>query len=156
MGETVWDGENPTLFETPNLSKYQPWHNVVRGKRTCTANLCIAQDVQQEHHLESLDRKNIAEALHKRNMLRVAESIQISPNTRFCSIKFTTKELMQTFCTEGVVISGNITVYFKPDYKLPPPTQNYTFVSFLNVPLETEKKDMKNFVRQHVELCGVH
>ena len=68
MGETVWNGKNPTLFETPNLSKYQPWHNVVRGKRTCTAKLCIAQDVQQEQHLEPLDRKNIAEALHKRNV----------------------------------------------------------------------------------------
>ena len=61
---------------------------------------------------------------------------------------------MQTFCTEGLVISDNITVYFKPDYKLPPPTRNYTFVSFLNVPLETEEKDMNDFVRQHAEFLG--
>ena len=63
---------------------------------------------------------------------------------------------MQTFCTEGLVISDNITVYFKPVYKLPPPTRNYTFVSFLNVPLETEEKDMNDFVRQYAEFRGVH
>ena len=156
MGDTVWDGENRTLFESPDLSKYQPWRNFVRGKRTCTADWCITQDVQQEQHSEPLNRKNIAEALHKRNMLRVAESIQISPNGRFCSVKFITKELMQSFCTEGLVISDNITVYFKPDYKLPPPTRNYTFVSFQNVPLEREEKDMNDFVRQYAEFRRVH
>ena len=45
-GHTVWDGENRILLETPNLSKYQPWRNVVKGKRTCATDLCIAQDVQ--------------------------------------------------------------------------------------------------------------
>ena len=74
MGETVWDGANRTLFETPDLTNYQPWHNVVRGERTCRADLCIAQDLQKEEKSAPLDRKDIAQVLHKRNLVRVAES----------------------------------------------------------------------------------
>ena len=108
--------------------------------------MCIAQDVQQEQQLERLDRKDIAQALHKINLLHVAESIQISPNGRFCSIKFNTKEIMQNFRIEGLVISKNITIYYKP----------YTFVSFLNVSLKTEEKDINDFVKQHAEFRGFH
>ena len=80
MGDTVWDGANRTLVKTPDLKNYQPWRNVVRGKRTCTADICVALDVQEENHSGPIDRKLIAQVLQKRNLLRVAESIQISPN----------------------------------------------------------------------------
>ena len=104
-GITVWDGANKILFKISNLSNYQPWRNIVRGKRTCTFDMCVAQDVQQQSNSAPIDRKDIAQALHSRNFLRSAESIQISPNERFCSIKFTTTHIMQTFCTEGLTIS---------------------------------------------------
>ena len=71
MGDSVWDGPNRTLFKTPDLKNYQPWRNVVRGKRTCTADMCVALDVQEENHSGPIDRKLIAQALQKRNLLRV-------------------------------------------------------------------------------------
>ena len=67
----MWDGANRTLFKTPDLKNYQPWCNVVRGKRTCTADMCVALDVQEENHSGPIDRKLIAQALQKRNLLRV-------------------------------------------------------------------------------------
>ena len=116
MGDTVWDGANRTPFETPDLTNHQPWRYVARGKRTCTVDLCMDdQDVQQEQKSELLDQKDIALALHKENLLRVAEWIQISPNGRFWSIKFNTKEITLTFFTESLVVSENITIYFKLD-----------------------------------------
>lgn len=140
MGDTVLDGANKGLFESPNISNYQPWRQVVRGKKTCTADMCITQDVQKENHAAPIDLKDIAEALHKRGLLRSTDSIQISLNGRFCSIKFKTVQLMQTFCTEGLTISENNTIYFKPDYRSRL-TLTYTFISFLNVLLETEEKE---------------
>ena len=94
------DGANRTLFKRPDLKNYEPWRNVVRGKRTCTADICVALDVEEENHSDPIDRKIIAQALQKRNLLRVAESIQISLNERFCFIKYTTAQIMSTFCTE--------------------------------------------------------
>ena len=94
MGDPVWDGDNKTLFKTPDLSNYQPRINLLRGKRTCIADICVAQDVQQENKSAPIDRKDIAQALHSRNPLRSAESIQISTNGRFCSIKLTTTQIM--------------------------------------------------------------
>ena len=82
MGDTVWDGANRTLFKfkIPSLKNYQPWRNMASGKRTRTANMCVAPDVQEENHSGLIDRKLIAQALQIRNLFRVAESIQISPN----------------------------------------------------------------------------
>ena len=34
MGDTAWDGQNHTLLDTPELSNYQTWQTVVRGKGT--------------------------------------------------------------------------------------------------------------------------
>ena len=110
-----WDGVSKTLFKTPDLSNYQPWRNVARGKRTCTADMCVAQDVQQENQSAAIDKKDIKQVLHSRNLLRLAEKIQISPNRRYCSVKFNTAQTMQTFCTEGLTISENSNIFFKPD-----------------------------------------
>ena len=54
---------------------------------------------------------------------------------------------MQTLWREGLVISENITIYFKLNYKLTRPSPTYTFVSFLDVPIDTEEKDMNDFIR---------
>ena len=140
MEDTVWDGASRTTFKTPDLKNYKPWRNVARCKRTRTADMCVALDVQEENHSGPIDRKLIAQALQKRNLLR-AESIQISPNGRFCSIKFTTTQIMSIFCTEPLTISENNYIVFKPDYK-PPQTRAFIFISFLNVPLEAEETEM--------------
>ena len=65
--------------------------------------MCIAQDLLLEEKLAPIDRKDIAQALHQRNFdeLRLTESIQISPNGRFCFIKFSTRQVMET-CTEDL------------------------------------------------------
>ena len=73
-----------------------------------------------------IDRKLIAQELQKRNLLRVAESIQISPNGQFCLIKFTATQIMSTFCTEPLMISENNNIVFIPDYK---PTQTRALFS---------------------------
>ena len=154
MGDAVWDGANRTLFKTPDLKNYQPWRSVVRGKRTCTADMCVALDVQEENHSGPIDRKHIEQALQKWNLLRVAESIQMSPNGRFCSIKFTTTQIVSTFCTELLAISENNNIFFKPDCK-PPQTRAFTFISFLNVPLETEENEMTRYVKEYCDIHGV-
>ena len=151
----MWDGVNRTLFKTPELKNYQPRRNVVREKWTCTADMCVALDVQEENHSAPIDRKLIAQALQKGKLLRVTESIQISSNGRFCSIKFTTTQIMSTFCTEPLTISENINIVFKPDYK-PPKTRAFIFISFSNVSLETEENEMTRYVKEYCVVHGVH
>lgn len=152
MGDTVWDGQNHTLLDTPELSNYQTWQTVVRGKGTWTANMCIAQDVELEEKSVPSDKEDIAQTLHERNLLRLTDFIQISSKGRFYSIKFSTKQVMEIFCTEGLILSEDIKIYFKPDFT-PIPKRTITFISFLNVPLETEEKYMTEFVKQY---CHVH
>ena len=83
MGDTVWHEQNYTLFKTPNICNYQPWRTVVSGNRTCTVDMCTAQEVQQKEKSAPVDGKDIAQVLHLRNLLRLTESIQISPNDMF-------------------------------------------------------------------------
>ena len=97
--------------------------NVVRGKRTCTADMCVVLDVQKENDSGLIDRKLIPYVLQKRNLLGVAESIEISTNGRFCSLKCTATQIMSTFCTEPLTLSENNDIVFKPDYKPPHPTK---------------------------------
>ena len=112
---------------------------VVNRKRTCTADMCIAQNVKLEEKSAPIDRKDIVQALHRRNLLRLTESIQISPNGRFCFIKFSTKQVMETFCTEDLTQSENIEIYFKPDFKSIP-KRTFTFILFVNVSQSTGKR----------------
>ena len=109
--------------------------NVVRGKRTCTADMCVVLDVQKENDSGLIDRKLIPYVLQKRYLLGVAESIEISPNGRFCSLRCTTTQIMSTFCTEPLTLSENNNIVFKPDYK--PPQTN-------PVPRAILKKKLKN------------
>ena len=136
MVDTVLDGQNHTLFDTPELSNYQSWQTVVRGKRTCTAGKFIAQDVQLEEESAPIVREDIVQVLHEIYLLRLTDFIQILPNGRFYSIKFLTKQVMEIFCTEGLILSKNIKICFKPYFK-PIPKRTITFISFLNVLLKT-------------------
>ena len=159
MGETVLDGQNRAIFHTqdltPDLTNYQPWRNVARGKHTCIGDMCVPHDRHLEENSAPINRKDIASALHKRNLLRLTESIQISQNGRFFSIRFTMKSVMETFCTESLVLSDIVKIYFKPDYK-PMPKKKLTFISFINVPLETEERHMTEYVNQNCHVHGFH
>ena len=119
---------------------------------TCTTDMCVRLDVQEENHSGPVDRKLTAQVLQKRNFLRMAEPIQISPNGRFRSIKFNSTQIMSTFYTEPSMISENNTIVFKSDYK-PLQARAFIFISFLNVPLETEENKMTRYVQEY---CGVH
>ena len=63
---------------------------------------------------------------------------------------------MQTFCTEGLTVPENISVFFKPDYKPTLKQRTYTFESFLTVLLEMEEQDTDQFVKQYLQFTGVH
>ena len=154
MVDTVLDGQNHTLFDTPELSNYQSWQTVVRGKRTCTAGKFIAQDVQLEEESAPIVREDIVQVLHEIYLLRLTDFIQILSNGRFYSIKFSTKQVMEIFCTEGLILSKNIKICFKPYFK-PIPKRTITFISFLNVLLKTEENDMTEFIKQYCHVHGV-
>ena len=78
--------------------------------------------------------------------------MQISQNGRFCSIKFKKlsarkdspyPKITQSFLNQTINLIRN-------------KEKTYTFVSFLNAPVETEEKDMDEFVRQHFDFTKVH
>ena len=75
--------------------------------------MCLALNVQEENHSDLIDRKLIKQALQK-EIFHVARIDSGSTNGRFCSIKFTTTQIMSTFCTEPLEISEN-NIVFKPD-----------------------------------------
>ena len=61
---------------------------------------------------------------------------------------------METFCTEGLTLSENIKILFKPDFK-PIPKRTFTFISFLNVPLQgingkTQKRRRRNTIHTNI------
>ena len=86
----------------------------------------------------------------------MAEPIQISPNGRFRSIKFNSTQIMSTFYTEPSMISEINTIVFKSNYK-PPQARAFIFISFLNVPLETEENKMTRYVpKQHIRDITYH
>ena len=109
--------------------------------------MCVALDVQEDTHSGPIDRKLIARALQKRNLLHVVESIQISPNGRYYSIKFTTSQILSTFCTEPLTVSENDNIVFKSE---PPQTRAFTYISLLNVPLEIEQNETARYVKNIV------
>ena len=109
--------------------------------------MCVALDVQEDTHSDPIDRKLIARALQKRNLFHVAESIQISPNGRYYSIKFTTSQILSTFCTEPLTVSENDNIVFKSE---PPQTRAFTYISLLNVPLEIEQNETARYVKNIV------
>ena len=112
MDETVWDGQNRAIFDTqdvtPDLNNYQSWQNFVRGKHNCTGDMCVVQDRNLKEKSQSINRKDIATTLRKRNLLRLTDSIQISLNGTFCSSRFTMRSVMETFCTKGLIQTTNL------------------------------------------------
>ena len=75
--------------------------------------MCIAQETRQVEELIPLDCTDSPQALHNRNFLRMTDSIQFSSTRQ----KFNTRETINTVYTEGLKVSENTKLYFKPDYK---------------------------------------
>lgn len=90
---------------------------MVRGRSTCTANI---HDIQRElidNNQPLINRDDIAEALHKRNLLRQTKVIQISSDIKYISIQFDTSTVMQTFCSETLEIKDRFSILFQPDFR---------------------------------------
>ena len=96
---------------------------------------------------EPINTENIAKSLHQRNLLLQIKVIQISSNIKFISIQFNTSTLMETFCTEPLQVK-DYSVQFLPDFrKRRRIYYGYTYISFLNVPLEAEEEAMTVYVQ---------
>ena len=92
---------------------YEPWKNVTKIAKTVITSI---KGIQQTLLKEKKDKKNllkeedITEALVERNLLRLTHTIQISANRQFSAITFQNTQIMETFCTEPLLVRGfNIT-----------------------------------------------
>ena len=64
-----------------------------------------------------LKEEDIAKALAERNLLRLTHTIQISANRQFSAITFQNTQIIETFCTEPLLVRGfNITFRAKKDF----------------------------------------
>ena len=114
-------------------------------------------DVQQtlkSENRERINRKDIAHALHSRNLLRQTKVIQISSNLKYISIQFHTSMLIETFCTNPLTVK-NFSLTFKPDVSKRPTRYNEPeTISLLNVPSEADEDSMTQFVQQYAVVIG--
>lgn len=90
---------------------------MVRGRSTCTANIYDIQRELIDNNQPLINRDNIAEALHKGNLLRQTKVIQISSDIKYISIQFDTSTVMQTFCSETLEIKDLFSILFQPDFR---------------------------------------
>ena len=129
----VWDGthlqfdDDAINFDNP----YEPWKNIKLTKTVTTSIKGILETLYKENkdkkHL--LKEEDIVAASANRNFLRLTHTIQISSNRQFLAITFQNTKIMETFCTEPLLVPGfNITFRLKkklpeeknsPKYKLP-------------------------------------
>ena len=135
---------------------YKPWTNVRRGRCTCTANIYDIQKQLIEENIAPINNEDVANALHKKNLLRQTRVIQILSNIKYVSITFTTSLIMETFCSEPLQIE-DFSVKFTPDFrKRTRIIHEYHFISFSNVPSEAEEEEeaMTDFVKQYATVVG--
>lgn len=90
---------------------------MVRGRSTCTANIYDIQRELIDNNQPLINRDDIAEALHKRNLLRQTKVIQISSDIKYISIQFDTSTVTQTFCSETLEIKDRFSILFQPDFR---------------------------------------
>ena len=76
------DNTNIDNNDTNYMQTYWPWTNVVRGRSTCTSNIYDIQKELIDNNKPPMNRDDIAQALHKRNLLRQTKVIQISSNIK--------------------------------------------------------------------------
>ena len=76
------DNTNVDNNDTNYMQTYWPWTNVVRERSTCTSNMYDIQKELIDNNKPPMNRDDIAQALHKRNLLRQTKVIQISSNIK--------------------------------------------------------------------------
>ena len=101
-----------------------------------------------------INKENVAQALHRKNLLRQTKVIQVSSDIKYISITFDVSFIMETFCSEPLQVQ-DFSVQFTPDFrKRMRRNYQYHFISFLNVPSEAEEEAMTYFVKQHAIVVG--
>ena len=118
----VWDSTHLQFDdEDINLDNpYEPWKNVTKLTKTVTTSIkgiqqTLLKEKKDKKHL--LKEEDIAEALAERNLFRLTHSIQISANRQFLAITLQNTQIMETFCTEPLLVRGfNITFRPKKDF----------------------------------------
>ena len=140
--------------ELYNESTRRPWYHLIRGRSTCTANAYDIQHASKTKNKDPLNRKDIAHALHNRNLLHQTKVIQFSSNLKYISIQFNTSMVMETFCTNPLKVK-NFSISLKPDFSKRQ-TRYYKpeTISFKNVPAEADEDSMTPFVQQYAVVIG--
>ena len=153
--DDVNDTTDINNYETNFMQSYRPWTNVVRGRSTCTSNIYDIQRDLIDNEKPPINRDDIDQALHTRNLLRQTRVIQIFSNIKYLSIQFETSQLMETFCTEPLTINDTYSITFLPDFRKRT-CQNiqFTYISFLNVPSEADEDVLTEFAEQHATVVG--
>ena len=72
--------------ELYNESTFRPRHAVIRGRSTYTANPYDIQQLLRTKNKNPITRKDIAKALHDRNLLRQTKVIQTPSNLKYVSL----------------------------------------------------------------------
>ena len=90
---------------------HESWKNVTT--RTVTTSIKRIQQTLNKERIQSLTAKDIAKALSDRNLLRQTHMFQISSNKKLLSITFNTPQIMETFCTESLLVRG-FNINFRP------------------------------------------
>lgn len=72
--------------ELYNESTFRPWHAVIRGRSPYTANPYDIQQLLRTKNKNPITRKDIAKALHDRNLLRQTKVIQTPSNLKYVSL----------------------------------------------------------------------
>ena len=145
-------------FNNNNLNftdNHQPWTTVITGKSTCTANI---YDIQKEvlgNNEQPINREHIAKAPQNRNLLRQRKAIQISSNIKYVSIQFQISQLMETFCSEPLIVKENFQIPFLPDFRKKHITPiQPTYISFLDVPSQADEESLTQFMQQLATVLG--
>ena len=154
----VWDSthlqydDDEIQFDNP----YEPWKNVTKLTKTVTTSI---KGIQETLYTEYKNRKNllkeedVAEALADRNLLRLTHTIQISSNRQFLAITFQNKQIMETFCTEPLLVKGfNIT--FSPQKNFPK-KKTLLNISFLNIPAEKPNEPLTEYLSEYADIVGI-
>lgn len=152
----VWDGrhleyqDEEIIFDNP----YEPWKNITKTTRTVTTSIRGIQQALYKEKTDPIKTKDIAEALEDRNLLRQTQFIQISSNKKFLAITFETKQIMETFCTEPLLVKG-YNINFQPDKNFPrKKPQKLLNISFLNVPSKMPDQPLTELLADYADIVG--
>lgn len=152
----IWDGTNTSLNSDNNddlgyNDLYEPWKNIIVSVETATANIGRIQNTLRKENKYIINTDNIANASSKRGVLRNTITIQLSSNRNFVSIEFDTQQIMETFCSQHLVIRGfNIECY--PDKKKEQSEKRLMNISFLNIPPEILEHLVTDFVNTYSDI----